>query len=232
MRHWHCGLAAVLLLASGGCGDTLRENGPDHAFLEAPSGSETRALEGDLLPLTPGTRWPMISETSSGRRSREELVVTGPTTVPGGAPGILVEIRRNGQVWRREIYRSTAATLDLVAFGEAGHSLLVIDPPLPLYRKPARDGDQITWSGVLHFKTATYKATGYSRMTSLETVSVDAGHFTAYRIDSVLSIRRQGKPTHFPSVRWLVPNIGFVQRGYADAGEPAVARLQSIERKP
>ena len=75
-------------------------------------------------------------------------------------------------------------------------------------------------------KNSRYRAVGFSRVSNREDLSTTAGRFVTYRIDTVLSILNAGKPTHFPTIRWLAPGIGFVKRGYADEGNPALAELK------
>ena len=215
-------LIASLGLASG-CEPPVIDGGKDMAYLTDQE--EPNDAQGEpLLPLTPGNTWTMDA-LSAKKRAEDRLRAIGPIAL-GPEKGTLVEIQRDGRVWRREAYRVEKDEAYLLGFGEAQQPLLALNPPLRLFRVPAKVGEYVSWNGTITVKNSRYRAVGFSRVSNREDLSTTAGRFVTYRIDTVLSILNAGKPTHFPTIRWLAPGIGFVKRGYADEGNPALAELK------
>lgn len=202
------------------------EGGEDRDFLkDPPKREEAPIATAALLPLTPGNYWDM-NVANEVAVFRERVMAKGPLLV-GKEQGILVEIQRNGKVWRQEVYQNTAQGIRLLAFGERQTQLLVLNPPFPITPPLAHEGEGASWKGTLSLGKNTFPATGYSRVTLKDTIQTRSmGRFQAYRVDSVVTIRRKEGPLHFPQVRWLYPGIGFIRRSYADAGQPANAELE------
>jgi hypothetical protein len=208
----------------------IAEGGKDMNYLStAVPSKDTVDGKTALLPLKQGNSWE-FSVQGAEKPIAEQVVVTGPVTVRGQV-GMRCEIRRAGRVWRQEIYRETPTGIELLAFGDASQNKIEIDPPLSLLRYPLKDGEEERWKGKLTVRGKVLRATGYSRISARENIVAPAGRFVSYRIDTVLTIPNATTPTHFPSIRWLASGIGFVRRGYADTGKPAVAELKRFSVK-
>lgn len=222
-------LVALLALLGAGCTPSVVEGGEDRDYLKDPPPPEAAPINtATLLPLNPGNYWDMLVATERNV-VRERLVVVGPLMV-GKEQGVLLELQRSGKVWRQEVYQSTAEGIRLLAFGEKRSQLLVLNPPFPIAPGSAQEGQGISWKGTLSFGNNAFPATGYSRVTLKDTIQTRSmGRFQAYRIDSVVTMRRKEGPLHFPQVRWLYPGIGFIRRSYADAGLPASAELERYQ---
>lgn len=208
----------------------IGESGKDMEYLTT-AGPASESLEASvaLLPLKQGNTW-TFNVQSEAKPFAEQVVVTGPVTVLGRA-GMHCNILRGGRIWRKEIYRETSQGADLLAFGDASSNRIELNPPMPLLRYPLKEGAEVRWEGILSIRGKRLQATGYSRVSARENVVVPAGRFVSYRIDTVLTIPSGAKATHFPSIRWLASGIGFVKRGYADTGKPAVAELARFSVK-
>ncbi|GAB4466625.1 MAG: hypothetical protein OHK0029_38090 [Armatimonadaceae bacterium] len=201
--------------------------GQDITYLDADLQSEVPdSKRKNLLPLTVGNTWDMES-VSDGKRSRDKLVVVGQRS-DQGASGVQVDILREGEKFRRDIYKKQGDTVLLVAMQDETSPLMRLDPPLPLWKEPAKLGDETRWIGEYRMNNRTYPAKGFSRISGLETVVSPAGKFNAFRVDTVIIVNQMtsdGKETRFPMVRWVAPGVGFVRRGFADKGKPAFSEL-------
>ena len=206
----------------------LVAGGKDVAYLADSTTATDTATVANLLPLTPGNSWDFEVE-ADGIKGAERVVVGPPVTI-GGLSAVPCEIQRGGKVWRREFYRQDASGIQLLAFGDGTPNRIEISPPVTLMRYPLKEGDELRWKGVLKVQGRALPATGFSRISAREKLVSPAGRFVAYRLDTVLSIA-SSKPTHFPAIRWLASNIGFVRRGYADGGKPSIAQLQRFSVK-
>jgi hypothetical protein len=203
--------------------------GKDIDYLTDKSSSEGAVTDGTLLPLKTGASWEFDAQGPSGK-ILERVVVGGPVTI-GGVTGKRIDIFRNNKLWRREVYQEDKKALKLLAFGDGKGQLLELKPDFALTTYPAREGSEVHWKGTITIQGRTLPATGYSRISARENIVSAAGRFAAYRFDSVLTINVGEKPTHFPGIRWLAPGIGFVRRGYADEGKPAIAELKRFIAK-
>ena len=84
--------------------------------------------------------------TGANVKTQDRYVVTGPTMVDG-LQGMEVEIQRGGKRWRREVYRMTGDTLELLAAQDENSDLMRYSPPLPLIKYPVHEGDSQLWHG-------------------------------------------------------------------------------------
>lgn len=216
-------LGGALLGLSVGCEAPVIDSGKDIAYLAEPQEPADASSE-PILPLAAGNTW-VMDVASTKARAEDQLRVVGPIAL-GRESGTLIEVRRGGQIWRREAYRVEKEGVSLLGFGEGQQPLLTLEPPLRLYRLPVKVGTYSSWDGMIQIKNRRYSAVGFSRTSSRDDLTTTAGRFVTYRIDTVISIRNTSKPTHFPTIRWLAPGIGFVKRGYADGGNPALAELK------
>ena len=207
----------------------IADGGKDASYLADASAGSDDSPATNLLPLAPGNNWDFDVEAGS-LHGAERVVLGGPVTV-GKLTGVACDIQRGGKVWRREIYRQDASGIQLLAFGDASPNRIDISPPITLLRYPLKKGEELRWQGTINVRGHALPATGFSRISAREKIVSPAGRFIAYRLDTVMTIQSGSKPTHFPSIRWLASNIGFVRRGYADGGKPAIAQLKRFSVK-
>jgi hypothetical protein len=218
-------LALVCLLPLVGCTPKISTGGEDSDYLKDHSPPTATATSTQVFPLAPGNYWEMDA-ISDGDHHQHKIVVVGPKQV-GAVTGMYVQYLRDGALWRQEVYRNDDQGLFLLAYGEKKPELLVLDPPLPILKARLEEGTEVTWAGNVRFQANKYPATGFSRISSPETLTTRKGRFQAYRLDSVITMSRPGtKSLHFPSVRWLSKDIGLVSRQYADGGKPAAEVLE------
>jgi hypothetical protein len=216
----------------GGCANpALRASGPDIAFLSDPD-DKRDAAASDLFPLTKGNVWRMqIAARGPANPTlpapapvAETIQVVGPSRV-GARDGVLVLLSHQGKPWRSEVLRQSATGLEILAFGEGVGPRLELDPPMLLVPARASSGSSKAWRGLVRLKGETFPATGFSRVSGVEALQTRAGRATAFRVDTILTMKRAEQSIHFPAIRWLAPGVGPVRRGFAEQGEAQVSEL-------
>lgn len=219
----------LALLALAGCGSDIPETGKDAAILADPATPAQPVPHAQLLPLKPGNRWFMT--TRSEDTAVAEVYVVGSTLSIRGVSGIVVDALRNNKPWRREVYRQSPEGLLLLAFGDAGKPLMPLTPPMPLTRATVVEGDTVAWTGTIRIDNRDVPSRGFSRVSLRENIqSTRAGINDAFRIDTIVTLQSAtGTPTHFPTIRWLCPGIGFVRRAFVDTGKAAQGELDKVE---
>jgi hypothetical protein len=164
---------------------------------------------------------------ASGSKFNDRLVVTGPIDVDG-ISGIEVKILREGKPWRREIYRVSGGKnqeLQLVASQDENAALMRYQPPIPLLRYPATEGDYLKWEGHFQIGKTKYPARALSRISGREKLRTPAAVFSTLRLDTMIDVTRDEGSFQLPSVRWLAPGIGFVRRGFVENQNPAFSEV-------
>lgn len=223
MRYALSCLTALALLA--GCTPKIEFTGADRDYLADIPKSDSTTTSANLLPLQVGSVWEM-SGTAQGRAVSDEIRVLGPATV-GPETGTLLGIYRYKKLWRREVYTNDTRGLRLLAFGEDKEALLALSPPLTVCSASVHEGDALPWNGEIIFKKQRFKAHGFSRCSGQDSLRIRLGSYVANRIETVITMERPNdSPLHFPSIRWLAPGLGFIQRSYADDGRPATTHLE------
>ncbi|MES2465029.1 MAG: hypothetical protein V4671_31070 [Armatimonadota bacterium] len=219
-------LLALPLLLTGCRGASFVEGGPEIRYLtSAPPVERMAGTKGKpLLPLTVGSRWEM---RQIGIPPQKAAIIEA-RVVKRDGNGSLMEIRKNGQLWRRETYRDTASGLFLTAMGEDDKPLMQLSPPVPITLYPAVEGNGEAWNGTFRYAETIYPANGYSRISALEAVSGPTGRKFAYRTDTLVAINQNGSIVKFPTLRWLTPGIGFVRRSFVEQGRPMYAELRKF----
>lgn len=210
----------------------ISEGGKDSEYVSDKTATAENVPTNQLLSLKPGSTWDfesVVMQDDGAVKVSEKVIVGGPRVVAGQA-GVDVSIFRSGKLWRREVYQQDSKGLRLLAFGDATATLIEISPPLDLVNYPVKEGADVYWKGTLSIRGRKLPTAGYSRVSARENIVSTAGRFAAYRLDSVFTVEGE-TPTHFPAIRWLAPGIGFVRRGYADDGKPAVAQLKRFTVK-
>lgn len=222
-------LAAVLGVTLAGCGDGIATDSKDASLFDDIKPSSPTVTASQLLPLKIGNRWQMIASIDGSTAFAEDYLVARKVTLDG-AEGIEVEGRRNQKLWRHEVYQQTDAGLTLLAFGDHDKPLMRLTPPLPITGPNIVEGDALTWSGTIRIGEKLIPSRGFSRVSRTEILETRAGRYNTYRVDTILTIQAPGAaPTHFPSMRWMSPNIGYVRRAYVDNNKPAMANLDKME---
>lgn len=222
------GLRAVLFLAlcapllGGAKCEHVENPGIDDSFIRVPGDkpAEIEMPAGALLPMPPGARWVMQTQTVSIKGDKAEKPIPGMEiiTVLGsrqveGKSGIAMEFRQGPKKVREEVYLSNDKEVALIAAGFADK--MSITPPMPLYRFPLKEGDVIQWNGILRFKGKSAPGTAYSRISGRDKITTPAGDFPAWRVDTVISTNVEGQAIALMANRWLSPGIGMVkQRWY------------------
>ena len=229
-----CGAAGALLSISSlltGCrGAAFIEGGPEIRYLTSkpPVINAAKVSDTSLVPLKPGTHWEM--RLLGAPEQKQTLVDV--KIVKSDGDGSWMEIRKDGQLWRREVYRSTASGLYLTAMGEDNKPVMRLSPPVAVLLYPAQEGDAQSGYSTFRYANAAYSATSYSRVSALEKVRYADGIKMAYRIDTLVQINQEETVIKFPTIRWLVPGVGFVRRSFVDQGRPVFAELQKFTPAP
>jgi hypothetical protein len=222
-----CTFLALLSLLSAGCRSTpFTDGGPEIRYLTSkpPVIDAANLKNKPLLPLGVGTRWEMrqIGVPSDRASTIDARVVSRDSN------GSLIEFRKNGQMWRREVYRDTAKGLFLTAMGEDSKPTMNLSPPVPITLYPAAEGNGQSWNGTFQYGEMTYPASGYSRISAIENIAGRMGKNQVYRTDTLIAINQGGNIIKFPTLRWLAPGTGFVRRSFVDNGHPVFAELQKF----
>jgi len=224
-----CALPAALTLQgcqqSGGPVD----EGPDIAFLK-PSKTdkkETPKLKGALLPLAIGNAWKMRVLDAKSVRPGSVVVSSPPGDIGANAKTLTTTWGKS--VVRRDIYSLKPDGLALLGMGQEKPPFLTFTPPIPLVSLPVKEGEALRWTGVAHLgPKVTIPATAYHRISSLEPVTATAGKFTAYRIDSMITLDNNGKEIRYPMVMWLAPGVGIIARRFANNGGVVTEDLSRV----
>jgi hypothetical protein len=130
-----CRLVGTLLslsLALTGCRDvSFIEGGPEIRYLTSkpPVIKPIKGSGMPLMPLDTGTRWEM---RLLGPPTQRQTVIDA-RIVKNDSDGSLMEIRKDGQIWRREVYRNTPSGLYLAAMGEDSKPMMRLSPRSRLF---------------------------------------------------------------------------------------------------
>jgi len=215
---------ALFLLAAGGCAGPLMQGQPrDAAYLRPPDKSAPAPAGSDVFPGNPGSRWTFVTrDPRTGALVNEELVAAGTRSV-GGVNGLVWERRRSGKTFAREVYARDASGVRQLAVGPKGE--IVIEPPLPVFRFPAAEGATYNWRGNLRTAALAKPAEAAVRLTRRESVQTPAGKFSAYRVDTVLTVVQNGRSVVLPSVSWYAPRVGLVKQQYVQGSQSVVREL-------
>ena len=238
------GLAAILGIAGAGCENMPEDakGGPESQFLT----SQAKMLAaGDflssssLLPLSQGATWHMLYHPlpHTPRQSIKDTsidirVASVNANIPGVGKGALLEVRRDGNLWRREVYQVTPTDLSLLAVAEENRPYMVYTPAIPLLHYPAQEGWSRAWNGRFSYKGHTFPANALSRITTTDSIYRPDGTTTeAYRVDTLIIAHIGADEVNFPTIRWLAPGTGFIQRGFIEHGRLCIAALSRIEQQ-
>ncbi|MES2459505.1 MAG: hypothetical protein V4671_02920 [Armatimonadota bacterium] len=219
------GAAAILAIASAGCGEAIQNTGEDNRFIREPdikseAAATKKVKQGPLLPTKNGGSW-RSKVTVRQIRSSSEPSIRYETTVArglsplagGGGSGQLLETRGEAQKSsRREVFKVDTHGISLSSI--SGEQSLAAIPPFPIVRYPIQEGHSIRWNGILRLADKSYPGQGYSRIRSPEEISLPQGKVTAYRVDTVLIVNDGGRQVSIPMARWFAPGIGMVRQRF------------------
>jgi hypothetical protein len=217
-------VGAFFLLFCSGCGKDHAENkGTDNDYIRAPeeTGNPIVIPPGDLLPTKQNSSWTwdvtVVRRVGTGSEAHAELVsketeqvvITGQREM-NHLDCTVFEIRKNGKPFREEVFATTKDGLIQVAAGL--NDKVILAPPLPLVHFPMKDGQALSWTGVLEYRQSATPGTGFSRVSGREKVKTPLGEFPCWRVDTVITTTIQGQQAPFPVSRWFSPGIGMVRQ--------------------
>lgn len=233
--------ALVVLLASSGCSEAIHNSGEDNRFIRQPGinpelTGKTKLKSGPLLPQKPGSSWRnrvTIRSTNnpvSQNYGHETVVARGVSPLAGGGgSGLRLETtpEKQNKLSRIEVFKVDKKGISLSRI--EGEQTLATIPPLPIISSPVREGDMKKWTGVLRLANNTYPCQGYSRVRSPEEITLPQGKVTAYRVDSVLITRINGRQAYVPMTRWFSPGVGIVRYRYTSGNSEVTKEMVSYK---
>ena len=201
----------------------MRGQPQDAAFLRAPDKPASAPAGPNVFPGNVGSRWTFVTrDPRTGVLVNEEWLATGTRSV-GGVSGLVWERRRNGKTFAREVYARESSGVRQLAVGPKGE--ILIEPPLPVFRFPTAEGATYNWRGNLRTAALAKPAEAAVRVTRRESVRTPAGKFSAYRVDTVLTVVQNGQSVALPSVSWYAPRVGLVKQQYLQEKQIVVREL-------
>lgn len=229
------GMVAFLLLPTLGCRSDGENGGSDVSYLRVPDAeAEVKPVLQHpltaLFPLGPSRRWEMsvrvIDRANPTRELRtkpttESIKVGTPRTIGGVPNAFTLDMTQPKKPLRQEIYALNAKELRLVAAGAVEKMRMA--PPMTLIKANAPQGEMYFWEGTITFKGREAPAKATSRVGPVGKITVPAGTFEAYRIDTSLTTVVEGREITFPASRWFAPGIGLVKQTFS------VGRLQIVK---
>jgi hypothetical protein len=216
------------LLIAGCQGTPFIEGGPEIRYLTSKPPTIKSTPSQPLLPLTPGTKWEMHQIGVAENETSQIEILVARQEENGDK---LLEVRKNGKLWRREVYKDTPKGLYLTAMAEDDNQIIHLTPPVPILLYPAAEGNSQAWTGTFQYGNIRYPATSYSRISAVENVVGPTGKNRAYRTDTLVSINQGGNISKFPTLRWLTPGIGFTRRSFVDQGRTIYVELNKFTPK-
>ena len=217
------------LLLPAGCKNARIASGSDDAFIHTPQelNAPPPALEKTLFPSTIGSKW--VYRLAEGESGREEITVTGTRPV-SGTTAIVLTSKRLGQPDREELYEITEDQIKQISAG--GQDRVDLKPPMPLLQAPLAFDAVASWQGGVAMRGSLVPSTSKSRLRSVETVTVPAGSYLTYRVDTNLEAQLKEGVAHFWTTRWFAPGIGPVKIRYIvnAPGQPEHAFLKELVR--
>jgi hypothetical protein len=223
-------LLSLLLLPLGlACKDARVASGSDDKFIHGPE--ELNATppppEKPLYPSTVGNTW--VYRLMSGDSGTEEVTVLG-TRVVEGTTAIVYTSKQANQPLREEMYRITPQSIEQLSAG--GKEKVTLKPAMPLIQFPLSFDTGSKWQGGVLMRGVLVPSQSHSRLRAVEKVTVPAGTFTAYRIDTELDAQLQEGIARFWTTRWFVPGIGPVRIRYTvqSPGQPEHTYLKELLR--
>lgn len=204
-------IVCLLLLFASGCKNLRIATGTDDRFIHLPQ--ELTATPPPparpLMPTTPGSRW--TYRLDKDETGLEHVKVLPPRTI-GGQTVLVLSGERAGNPTREELFHVTDTEIAQISAGAAER--VVLKPPLPLLRFPLKFDETVTWQGGVSLRGAFVPSQAKSRLRCLEKITVPAGPFSAYRVDTVLETRLSDGFAQFWTTRWFAPGVGMVRTRY------------------
>lgn len=219
--------AALGLSLVAGCKDARIATGADDKFIHEPT--ELNATppppEKSLFPGKLESKW--IYQLGIGESGKEEFVWLGSRTVEGTTATVFSGKRTNGAN-REELFRISPEGIEQVSAG--GQEKVTLKPPMPLLKYPLSFEETLSWQGGVQMRDALVPSQARSRLRAVESVTVPAGTFTAYRVDTELDAQLPDGSVHFITTRWLAPGVGPVKIRYVvqAPGRPDHAYIKEL----
>ncbi len=222
----------VSLPLAQGCQQGVADEGPDIAYLKPSKAAkkETPKFKGALLPLGMGATWKMRVMNAKG--VRPGLVTVSASPGIGGPTAKTLVTQWGATIVRRDVYAYDAKGLSLLGVGQEKPPILTFSPPIPIVSLPVKEGEALRWTGVAHLgPKISIPATAYHRISAMEPITATAGKFTAYRIDSMITLDNNGREIRYPMVMWLAPGVGIIARRFANNGGVVTEDLSRVNLK-
>lgn len=227
-------IGLVALIGLFGCKDVRVASGVDDKFIHLPEEIDATPppLEKPLFPSTVGSRW--VYRLADGDTGKEEVTVTG-KRVADGVTAVVFASKRLGQADREELYQITEEEINQISAGTLDK--VILKPPMPLIHAPLSFTEGSSWQGGVLMRGSLLPSQAKSRLRAFEQVTVPAGTFFAYRVETDLEAQLQGGAAHFATTRWFAPGIGPVKLRYfvqapGQANQAFVKELVSFDIKP
>ena len=203
-------LAALPLLV--GCKNFRLASGEDDHFIHLPE--EINATPPPptkpLLPATIGNTW--VYQIVNAETGQEKTTVTPPRII-NGISTVVLRNTQSGQAPREDLFQITSTTLSHVS-SSGGNTTVNLKPPMPLVRFPLTLKDPIEWQGGVMIGSGLVPSHGRSQLREMEQVTVPAGTFMAYRVDSALNTQLREGTSTFWTTRWFAEGVGIVKTRY------------------
>jgi hypothetical protein len=229
---------AIPLLS--GCGDAIHNFADDDRYIRSPDEpipSPIALADKSLSPImTPGLRHRVriavqtianraVPADGSASNDTSQVVVAdvvcaGPRALPSGGTGAVFETRLPGRVKpvRSEVYSADNSGVYLSGIPAAPDGTLMLSTPMALIHYPVREGDVRSWTGTVSGRAGTIPATGYSRVSDREALTLpNSSHpVDSYRIDTVIELQLPTRGVSMLTSRWFAPGHGMVRERFAD----------------
>ena len=203
-------LCVLPLLAS--CKNVRIASGADNNFIHLPEEINTPPAlpEKTLFPTPLGGYWIYRLVNTKGE---QEKVVVQPSRIVEGSEAVVFASAQASGPPREELFKITEKKLTHIS-SSGGKDKVTLKPPMPLLQFPLNFDKSIAWQGGVLLQGALVPSKGHSRLKAIEKVTVPAGTFTTYRVESILETTIPGGANTYWTTRWFAPGVGLVKVRY------------------
>ncbi len=210
-------LTLVVLSLLTGCKNLRISSGEDDSYIHLPE--ELKASppppSKSLLPATVGNSWTYQLSTGEGRE--EKSTVATPRIINGVSTVVILNTVTDSNTPkappREELFQITKTQISHIS-SSGGADKVTLKPPMVVIRFPMNYDDPLEWQGGVLLRNSLVPSRGRSFLRVVESVTVPAGTFTAYRVDSVLETQLREGTSIFWTTRWFAPGVGIVKTRY------------------
>ncbi|WP_309709507.1 hypothetical protein [Armatimonas sp.] len=203
-------LCFIPLLTS--CKNVRIASGADDNFIHLPEEINTKPIspEKSLFPTPVGGYWIYRLVNTKGD---QEKVVAQPRRIVEGVEAVVLTSAQISGPPREELFKITSQEITHLS-STGGNDKVTMKPPMPLLQFPLNFDKSIAWQGGVLVRGSLVPSKGHSRLKAIEKVTVPAGTFTAYRVDSILETTTSGGASTYWTTRWFAPGVGMVKVRY------------------